>query len=355
MPPEEASQSRGQPAADAPPQVDPYADWLGLSTRERPPSAYALLGMPELEHHPKAIGEASRQAKRTVRAYQVGPYRQQALDLLREIGQAVETLTNPEKKAAYDARRHRQLLELAQVAFPQAELERPLDEIFAEWLTRCEQSGYPVARLLPELMQWCLGRSFKWPARGRHEVPLPLGLWIYFEAAVVGQCVARSPLEQRVRAVKRAQGAFGITPELSRIIIVDVARRPESFAETPLVRTASERPRELMQEWINRLAGCGVVLEESSATYAALAFLLGLADEQGRPIDEPVRPNVVEAERVGPVDAAVEVSREAAEHVAEWSRMHRDLVRAVLIALAISVGLVGLLLVLLIVAALGGG
>ena len=335
--------------------ADRYRDWLGVTSLERPPSHYVLLGLAELENNPRAIGEAARQAKKTIRAYQIGQYRREALALLTEIGQAVDVLTNVEKKSAYDAERRGLLLELAEANFPQAELERPLDEVFAEWLSRCDKGGLPVPQLLPELMRWCLSRAFSWPKRGAHGVPLPLGLWTYFEAAVVGQCVQRSALEQRVAAVKRAQQSFGISVDLSRIINLDIARRPESFAGSELVQTAADEPRELMQRWVDRLADRGVVLAETSGTYSALAFLLGLADERGRPIDEPVRPRTVAVRKASTPSAALASLRDLCEGMADAVRRTAaekpELMRALKWALVISGGII--LLAVLLLAVLG--
>jgi len=341
-------ESRSQPGGRAAGPLDPYRDWLGLKTLERPPSYYALLGLAELENNPHAISESSRQLKKTVRAYQIGQYRTQALALMTEIGQAVDTLTDPRKKAAYDRRRIGRLLELAQANFPQAELERPLDEVFADWLARCDTVGLPVPQLLPELMKWCLSRPFTWPARGPHDVPLPLGLWIYFEAAVIGQCVERSPLEQRVRAVKRTQASFGISAELSRIINLDIARRPESFAGSTLVGMAADAPRDLMQTWVDRLAASGIVLDDASPTYAAVAFLLGLADPEGRPIAEPVRPRTVQAARPSWVRRTVDAGCDLADRLRDWAAANPHIVRSLWIALAIAVGAIVLLLAALV-------
>jgi len=152
-----SSAAAGRAGGDGP--ADSYRDWLNVATLERPPSHYALLGLPELEDDGRAIQKAAREAKKTVRAYQIGAYRDQAVALLAEIGRAVDALTDAGKKAAYDGARRARLLSLAQQNFPQAELRRPLEDVFADWLGQSEKAGVPVPQLLPGLMQWCLGRS----------------------------------------------------------------------------------------------------------------------------------------------------------------------------------------------------
>ena len=333
--------------------MDPYRDWLGVTSLERPPSPYQLLGLAELETSQRAIADAARRVKRTVRAYQIGQYRPLALALMTEIGQAADVLSNKDKKAVYDRRRLASLLTLAEENFPQADLNRPLDEVFAEWLVRCEQAAMPVTRLLPELMQWCLSRSFAWPTRGPVEVPLPMGLWIYAEAAIIGQCVARSPLERRVQAVKQTQQLFGVSSDLSRIINLDIARRPASFAEMDLVHMAADEPRRLMQMWVNRLAAGKkqLLLDPDTPAYTALAFLLGLVDDRGTPIDEPVRPQTVAPDTpsaAGKLLASIgDASSGVASRIGRWAAAHPQGVRTLILALAISVGIILLLLTLL--------
>jgi hypothetical protein len=346
---------RGGPRGAA---LDPYRDWLGIMTPERPPSPYQLLGLGELETSQKVVAEAARATKKTVRAYQIGQYRAEALALMTEIGQAADLLTNHEKKAAYDGQRRRRLLDLAKANFPQAELSRPLDEVFAEWLGQCDKAGLPVSRLLPDLMKWCLERPFAWPARGSLGAPLPVGLWVYLDAAVVGQCVAPGPLEARVRAVKQLQALLGVSVPLSRIINLDIVRRPDSFAETDVVRMAADQPRALMQAWIDRLAvagrGKGVALDTDSPAYRAMALLLGFVDENGSPIDEPVRPQTIEADRPSALaEMAAGLSDRAAavlDSFRRWAGGQPQLAMALKIALAIAGGVILLILLLLLLA-----
>jgi len=281
--------------------LDPYRNWLGVGTTERPPSHYALLGLPELENNLHAINAAARKAKKTVRAYQIGKYRKEALALMTEIGRAVEVLTKADKRRAYDDRRLHGAVQKAKAVFPQTDMERPLEELLTEWLTECAAGGLPVVQVLPELMQWCLSRAFRWPPRGEHNLPLPLGLWIYHDAAIVAQCVARSPMEQRGQAVKQIQQALGISEQLSRLVILDIFRRPAAFAETEQVLLAAERPDDLLQDWVDRMAAQDVAMDQASPTFSTLAFLLGLVEEDGQPIAEPVKPQIVVAEKPSPL------------------------------------------------------
>jgi hypothetical protein len=338
------SPAAGRTRGDGP--ADPYRDWLNVATIERPPSHYALLGLPELEDDRRAIQEAARRAKKTVRAYQIGAYRDQAVALLAEIARAVDTLTDADKKAEYDAERRAQLLALAQENFPQAELRRPLEDVFADWLGQSLKAGVPVPQLLPDLMQWCLGRALVWPTRGAHGVPLPLGLWIYAEAAIVGQCVRRSGEAQRAAAVKRLQQAFGISEQLSRIVILSVHRRPRSFVRMDLVRKAAEQPAGLMQDWVDRLALWRITLEATSPAYASLAFLLGLADPSGRPVAEPVRPKGTTVKRDSAVRAGLRRAGELPGRVAAAICAREHLASALKVAVPIA-GAVLLLIVIL--------
>jgi hypothetical protein len=281
--------------------MDPYRAWLGIRTTERPPSHYALLGLPELETNPHAVNEAARKAKKTVRAYQIGKYRREALALLTDIGQAVDVLTHHDKKVAYDARRLRLSLQRAEELFPQADMNRPLERLFTDWLARCDETGLPVVQILPDMMDGCLKRNFHWPRQGEQNLPLPLGLWLYRDVAIIARCVERGPFEQRAEAVKHIQQAVGLTEQLSRLVVQEVFRRPESFASTPQVRLAAERPREFLQQWVDRLAAHDAAAPQGAATFEALAFVLGLVEEDGKPISQPVRPQIIVAEKPSPL------------------------------------------------------
>lgn len=333
---------------------DPYRQWLDVRTVERPPSPYALLGLAELEADAAAIGDAALTTKRTLRGYQIGKYRKQAIELQTEVSRAADTLTHPEKKATYDAGRMEILLERAQANFPQADLGRPLDDLFFDWLTACDRVGMPVPQLLPRLMTWCLGRSFNWPQRGLLKAPLPLGLWVYVDAVLVGQLVERNTLDMRVRAVKAIQQSLGVSENLARMVNQHIGRRPRSFALLPVVQRAANEPRDLMQEWVDRLAAHGVALEAQSSGYKAMAFLLGLTGQDGNVLEKPLEPRVAVPQKMSLLTRAGRQGRDIVERIVTRWRMfgedHPDMAAAIKLAVFIALGLFLLLVVLLIVA-----
>lgn len=333
---------------------DPYSQWLGVRTVERPPSPYALLGLPDLEPDPVAITDAAIAVKRQLRGYQIGKYRRQAIELQGEVSRAADTLTHPDKKAEYDARRTEVLVSRAAVNFPQGDLGRPLDDLFLDWLTGCDNAAMPVPQLMPELMDWCLKRSFKWPQRGTLKAPLPLALWVYTDAALVGQLVERGELQMRVRAVKAIQQSLGITENLARMVNQHISRRPRSFTLLPVVDRAAEEPRELMQQWIDRLAEGGVSLDVQSSCYKAMAFLLGLTGQDGNVLETPVEPRVARPRGRSLAGRALRQCRELLERGITRCRMfaadHPDFMSAMKLAGAIALIIFLLMLALMIIA-----
>jgi len=205
------------------PRGEMLRDWLGVETPE--PSYYGLLGAAELETDEDVILQAARRVKRKVRAYQIGLYRKQALGLLAEVGQAVSTLTNPEKKRAYDntlmATWREQAEALAREHLGQGDRT---PAVLEAWLTACRARGVPVARLMPYLMQRVMARSQGWPKVGTHHLVLPAAVWIYRDVAVLGQCLEAGPLEKRVESVKKAQRMLGIPLGIARMVAEEVGR-----------------------------------------------------------------------------------------------------------------------------------
>ena len=83
---------------------DPHLEWLGIPTDRRPPTYYQLLGIFPAERDPRRIEEAAARQVEHLREHRFGPYAVECAQLLAEIAQAKATLTDPARRAAYDAR-----------------------------------------------------------------------------------------------------------------------------------------------------------------------------------------------------------------------------------------------------------
>jgi len=271
------------------PREEMLRDWLGVETPD--PSYYGLLGVAELETGEDAILQAARRVKRKVRAYQIGLYRKQALGLLAEVGQAVSTLTNPEKKRAYDttlmAKWREQTETLAREHLGQGDRT---PEVLEAWLTACRARGLPVARLMPYLMQRLMVRSGGWPKVGAHHLVLPAAVWIYRDVAVLGQCLEAGPFEKRVESVKKAQRMLGIPLGIARMVAEDVGRSVHVFSELRLVRQAKDDPERTLLRLGRRIRRYGGDLGKGKVL-AAVTRVLGKSkadlDAATERIDEP--------------------------------------------------------------------
>jgi len=285
-------------------------DWLGIEAAA--PSYYGLLGVPELEDDEKAILEAGRRVKRKVRAYQIGLYRKQALGLLAEIGQAVSTLANPEKKRLYDNQLMGAWREQAEVlAQEHLGTGERTHQVVEAWLTACRDRGIPVTRLMPYLMKRAMARAQGWPKVGVHDVPLPVALWTYRDAAVLGQCLRTGMLEKRVDAVKKAQRMLAIPPATARLVAEETGRAVPAFSRLRFVRQAEDDPLLTLLRLGRRIRRYGGELGKGKVL-AAVARVLGKTkadlDEALARIDEPV----VEVSRGR---AAARAARRASTHV----------------------------------------
>jgi len=272
------------------PRDEMLREWLGVETAE--PSHYGLLGVPELETDEKAILEAARRVKRKVRAYQIGLYRKQALGLLAEVGQAVSTLTNPQKKRVYDNGLMAGWREQAEALAREhlAEGDRSAQTLEA-WLGACRERRIPVTRLMPYLMKRAMVRVPDWPKVGVHEVPVPVALWTYRDVAVLGQCLKSGTLEKRVDAVKKAQRMLAVPPTAARLVAEEVGRAVDAFSRLRLVRQAQDDPEQTLLRFGRRIRRYGGELGKGKVL-AAAARVLGKTkadlDEALTRIDEPV-------------------------------------------------------------------
>src|SRR5688500_13470196 len=83
--------------------LDPYRQWLGRTATERPLNFYQLLDLPEFEERLGRIENAEMIEMAKVLRHENGPHAAIARQLCEELQQAVSTLSDPAKKAAYDA------------------------------------------------------------------------------------------------------------------------------------------------------------------------------------------------------------------------------------------------------------
>jgi len=251
-----------------------YREWLGLSTAA--PTYYGLLGVPELESDENAIQHAARRVKRKLRAYQIGLYRKQALEILAEVGQAVSVLTNPEKKRAYDNELLRKWrLTIEELYQTYCETEVPEPAAIEMWLSACLARGVAVTRLMPRLMRIMESRSKAWAPLGEAGVPFPICLWIYRDVIILGQCGRVGTLEQRVEAVKQVQKLLGIPEGLVRLMVEEVARGLHLFSKTRLVRQAQQNPEGVLLRLARRIRRFGGHIGPRSKLLIAVAMLLG--------------------------------------------------------------------------------
>ncbi len=268
-----------------------YREWLGITNPA--PSYYGLLGLPELETDETAVLHAGRRVKRKVRAYQIGVYRKQALGLLAEIGQAVSVLTNAKKKKAYDGElmaRWKGAVEELYQAHCDGEARDPA--VLEAWLTACRSRGVPVTRLMPYMMQTLAKRFGDWPPSGDHGLGLPVNLWIYRDAVVLGQCLHVGTLETRIEAVKQAQKLLTIPEGLARLVAEEVGRAQHLFTRTRLVAQGKKNPEGILLRLGRRIRRFGGALG-GGAVLAAVAGLLGVHKEDldramGRMDERPV-------------------------------------------------------------------
>jgi hypothetical protein len=256
-----------------------YRQWLGLHSPS--PSYYGLLGVPELESDEAAIQHAGRHIKRKLRAYQIGTYRRQALDLLTEVGQAVAVLTNPAKKNAYDLELFVQWKKAIAEFYMLYCEDTPRDPpVLEAWLAACRARGVPVTQMLPMIVHSLGRRLSEWPPHGTHSVALPVDLWLYRDAVVLAQCMTTVPLDQRAEAVKRIQKMLGVTEGLARVVAAEVTRGHHLFAKRRMVQCARRDPVGLLVRLGQRVRRYGGHLGRKGKVVVAMAMLLGMKRSQ---------------------------------------------------------------------------
>ena len=319
---------------------DIYREWLGIKCPG--PSYYGLLGLPELELDPQVILHAGRRVKRKLRAYQIGPYRKQALDLLAEVGQAVAVLTSEEKRAAYDrdlrGRWKSVAEELYRAHCDGASLGAPVLET---WLGACVARGVPVTRVLPAILRR-MGANLKgWPPHGAHQLALPVGLLLYRDAVILGQCLHIGTLERRAEAVKHIQQTLGVPEGLARLVAEEVSRSLHLFARSRFVAQAKRDPEAYLVRLGRRVHRYGGHLGRRAGVLVAVAGLLGVPRKGVERVFEQV------AEPAARVSAARKAARAwrgatgEAKGAVQWLRS-RPQVAVVVLALGVGMAVLSL-------------
>lgn len=84
-------------------KFDPYDKWFQIPPGEQPPDHYRLLGVDRFESKPEVINEAAEQRVAFLHDVSTGPHVAVTQRLLNEVAAARLCLTDPEKKATYDA------------------------------------------------------------------------------------------------------------------------------------------------------------------------------------------------------------------------------------------------------------
>ena len=116
-------------------EFNPYREWLGLGTDA--PNYYELLGLALHEGDLARIAAAADRSITRVRSFRPGPQARAWAQLLDELREAKECLTNDERKASYDADLKRGLT------------RRPLSVVECEIATLTPVESLPVALPVP--------------------------------------------------------------------------------------------------------------------------------------------------------------------------------------------------------------
>jgi len=90
---------------------NPYRKWLGISSKDLPPTHYRLLSIDIYEADLDVISNAADRQMSFVREHQAGKHSEACQKLLNELARARVTLLNPESKSEYDAGLCAELLE----------------------------------------------------------------------------------------------------------------------------------------------------------------------------------------------------------------------------------------------------
>jgi hypothetical protein len=226
---------------------DPYHKWLGIPRDQRPPNYYQLLGVSPDEKDPEVIEEVALMRIAHLRNYQLGPHAEECSRLLRELGEASETLCDPEKRAAYDAK-----------TLPRHEIEPDshpeIDDITAASRDEVQRAPAPPFTPAPPEPRETIPpkATFDFPSSGRSGPP-----------ERVPPVVTPQPTPPRRVPAHRPEDK--LIQELSSKALSELRRPPDPEEETfaALVRRLFEEWREQLPPWwptFLRRAGVALVL-----------------------------------------------------------------------------------------------
>ena len=83
-------------------EFDPYYKWLGIPSKDQPPSLYRLLSIEHLENDSEVIDSAANRLMSYLQELSSGDHPEASQKLLNEISEARRCLLNPERKRQYD-------------------------------------------------------------------------------------------------------------------------------------------------------------------------------------------------------------------------------------------------------------
>lgn len=86
----------------APPDFDPYSQWLGIPRDQQPADHYRLLGLARFESDPDKIATAADERMSLIRKHQTGPRGLFTQPLLNELAAARNCLLSEDARRAYD-------------------------------------------------------------------------------------------------------------------------------------------------------------------------------------------------------------------------------------------------------------
>ena len=89
-------------SSDAPIDFDPYREWLGLGSAERPYEHYCLLGVRPFENDRQVISNAAQRRMADLRKRRSGDRARHTQRLIAELSKATTCLLNANRKRLYD-------------------------------------------------------------------------------------------------------------------------------------------------------------------------------------------------------------------------------------------------------------